>query len=129
MVSLALALFAASCGSALSSMTAERASWSYVAEAWGGLRVGSPIAEGRTVALPIMLALQETRRMESGTCVVEVLARVERQRIILSLQKGFCSGATLAQPVARFQRPAPGDYVVVYDDQGASWPVVGRVKL
>lgn len=69
------------------------ASWSYVEDSWGGMRVEQGSTDGHQV------------------------------------DKGVCGSGSLREVTARVERPGPGRYPVVYDDESAAFPVVGEVQV
>ncbi len=114
-------------------VTTSPASWSDVEAAWGGVVLGDPTVQGDRVSLPLGLDLPKRQRTDSGYCVRRVSARPEAGRIIVRFDTCVCGPGTTSPYryalAARFARPSPGRYVVVYDDAGAGYPRIGEVKL
>lgn len=110
--------------------TTEPASWTYVEEAWGGMRLSEAhVADGR-LSLPFRLSVHASTRVDSGICVRGASARVSDRRILVRLDKSVCPERGTPPPdEAELPAPASGSYEVVYDDAAAHFPSLGRVQV
>lgn len=134
---LLLALASVSCERALIWATTTPAPWSFVEKSWGGIAVGNPKMEAGRMTLPYRLFVHRVRDAQSGVCVCRATGRVEEGRVLIRLDKSLCEGGPGSRtakerangPVVHLGRPAPGRYVVVYDDAGAGFPKIGEVEV
>lgn len=117
------------CGWVVSKASAERASWSYVDDAWGGLAVDQLVGSPDNPTLRFKTKLHGAKRMDSAICVCGGSVRVQGQRLIVSLNRCLCDSATATSAELPLPRLASGSYSVVYDDESAGFPVVGRVDV
>jgi hypothetical protein len=124
-----IASFPVGCGSAVSWFTSERASWQYVEDAWGGLKVPeSRVWEGQ-LWLVLRLNVHPTTRMDSGICMRSAVARVSGEQIFVRLNKSVCHDRQPQPAEVSMSLPRAGGYAVVYDDEAAGFPEVGRVTV
>jgi hypothetical protein len=122
-------LAALGCSRAVTWATTERATWSYVREAWGGVLLGSPIHTGAELRLPFNLDVKSAKRMDSGVCVCGVRARLDGTRIVVAFYKCVCGPGATGDLTAMIARPRAGAYSVVYDDKEAGYPVIGSIQI
>jgi hypothetical protein len=130
-VSILFAFAAVSCNRAVTLASTTAAPWSYVEEAWGGIASEIPTVESGRMALPVRFAVHPVVRHDSAICIRRVNGRVEDGRVIVGVDKYICSSGTGKGPdlVARFVKPAPGRYAVVYDDASAGFPKIGDIEV
>ena len=121
--------FVAACERVVKVASAEPAPWAYVKQAWGGLALGSPTIDERQVIIPFHTHLESPTHIDSAICIGAARARVEVTRLMIQLERVVCSSLDGVAPVIRFDRPAPGNYVAVYDDAGANFPELGVVAI
>ncbi|HSS49560.1 MAG TPA: hypothetical protein VLX28_11510 [Thermoanaerobaculia bacterium] len=127
-----LALVSSSCQDVVTVASTTPAPWSYVEDAWGGIAPENPAIESGRVALPVKLDLHPAKRLDSAICIRRVSGRVDEGRVFVRVDKCLCHSGTKGEGpdmVARFAKPAPGRYVVVYDDASAGFPKIGEIEV
>ncbi|HEV7506173.1 MAG TPA: hypothetical protein VGS07_14785 [Thermoanaerobaculia bacterium] len=127
-----LVLFSSSCQYAVTVASTTPAPWSYVEDAWGGIASENPTIESDRVALPVRLDLHSAKRIDSAICIRRVNGRVDAGRVFVRVDKCLCHSGTQGEGpdmVARFGKPAPGKYAVVYDDASAGFPKIGEIEV
>lgn len=77
----------------------------------------------------IRIPLAVLPTFDSALCFSDPLGQISGQRILIRLQKGLCPTAPLPALVVILPKPAPGKYVVVYDDARANQPVIGTIEV
>jgi hypothetical protein len=127
-----LALASVSCDRALTVASTTPAPWTYVEDAWGGIASGSPTIESDRMALPVRFDVHPVKRQDSAICIRRVNGRVDGGRVIVRVDKCLCSSGTTGKGpelIARFAKPVPGKYMVVYDDARAGFPKIGEIEV
>jgi hypothetical protein len=132
-----LALALASCEQGMTLTSTVPATWAYVERNWGGVAVENPAVEAGRVSLPLRLGVHAAEGVDSAICVSRVAGRVDDGRIAVRVDKRICQGgpsSTTAAEAAEgltvhLAKPAPGKYVVVYDDASAGFPKIGEVEV
>jgi hypothetical protein len=121
----------AACNRAVTLVTTERAAWSYVEEAWGGLDVPESRVEDGRLRLRLRFHVHPVARVDSGICVRAVAARVDGTRVLVRLDKSVCDpkGATQSSDEVSIAVPPAGTYELRYDDAGAGFPRLGQAQV
>jgi len=126
------AAFAAGCDRVakriVPAMTSERATWSYVDEAWGGMAVKTSAVNANQLSLTFRLFLHAPTRIDSGICIYAIAARADGRRVVVRLDRSLCGNTTGGYAVS-LPKPEAGTYDVVYDDAAAGFPKLGRVTV
>ena len=117
------------CASAIPWVTSEPAPWSYVEDAWGGVRLGAVEVVSGDAFLLFELRAHEVKRIDSGICVRGASTRMDGGRIALRLDQSLCGPGSLTDYKAALPKLAAGTYDVVYDDEAAGFPALGRVRI
>ena len=127
---LAALLPIAACNWTAATLSTEKAPWSYVEDAWGGVRLASHAISVKQLTVKLELGVHEVKRADSGICVRRVSARSEATSILVRFDRCLCStGYTTNDYAASIPLPKPGRYVVAYDDEAAEFPKLGEVEL
>jgi hypothetical protein len=121
----------AGCHRAVTLVTTERASWSYVEEAWGGLQVSDSAVEDGRLRLRLRSHVHAVTRVDSGICVRAVSARVDETRVLVRLDKAVCDpkGPPPPSNEVSIASPPAGTYAVLYDDAAAGFPRLGQARV
>lgn len=93
------------------------------------MELGTPTFHTDEVSIPVTLGMYPTRPRDSAICVRRVTASVRARRILVRLDKCLCGPGATQELVARFPKPAPGGYRVVYEDPGAVFPEIGELEI
>jgi hypothetical protein len=105
--------------------TKETATWAFIQERCGGIKIGRGDTSDTYLSIPIDVH----DNFDSGICMYDAKGRLSGTRIELSVKKGLCSGGPFIPLVARIPKPLPGDYLIVYADRGANYPKIGTVHV
>jgi hypothetical protein len=117
------------CGRAVTWMSTERAPWSYVREAWGGIIVRTAEPSGTQLRLTFELDVKSAKRVDSGICVCGIQARLDGTQIVVGFSKCVCGSGTMEALAVAAPRPRPGAHTVVYDERTAGYPVIASIKV
>ncbi len=117
------------CDRAATRLSTERAPWSYVEDAWGGLGIAESRTANNQVSMTFRLRVHEPKRLDSAICTCGTTARVMADRILVRLDKCLCSGGASTRLIAVLPQPISGEYDVVYDDAAAGFPHVARLRV
>jgi hypothetical protein len=115
-------------------VTAEKADWAYVLNAWGGVTPGEPVVSEETVEVPLELGgISKPTRLDSAICACSASATVDTDyaRVRISLMKCVCGSKARGELSVGLSRSIQGtyQYQVVYDDSAAGYPYLGRLVI
>lgn len=105
--------------------TKEKASWAFIQDRCNGITLGKIEASSAQVTIPISM----WDRYDSAVCIYDPKGYVNDNRIIISVEKGLCSGEHIKPLIVRIAKPQFGDYKIMYDDPDANFPVIGSVHV
>ncbi len=114
-----------SCASLMVWASKEPVSWEYLKTKSAGLKMQAVQILPSEIHIP--LAVIPT--FDSAICFSDPVGQFSGQRILIRLKKGLCPTAPLPALVVIMPKPAPGQYVVVYDDARANQPVIGTIEV
>jgi hypothetical protein len=103
----------------------EKASWQFIQQKCQGISIGRTTSSQDELFIPI----SAIDHLDSAICIYDARARLLENRILVSVRKGLCKGGNLPLLIARLPKPAPGDYLVAYDDPAANFPVIGTMHV
>jgi len=116
------------CESAARLATKKAANWAYVDKAWGGLAIENVNYARDTATIKFKTGLYTPTQLDSAICACGGSAKSEGHSILVRLDQCSC-GSGWSSSTVQFRRPTPGTYAVVYDDETASRPEIGRLTV
>jgi hypothetical protein len=84
---------------------------------------------GQRVAVPYRLGLAKPTHLDSAICPGDTRAAVESGRVLVEIARELCSATSKTPRIIDFDRPAPGQYVISYNDAAAGYPQLGSVNI
>lgn len=123
-------LLAAGCASVATWASTERASWTYVDEAWGGVALIKPQVTADRVTLTFKLFVHEATRSDSAICLHRISTRWQGAELLVRFDKAVCGSSSDAPSlVVAIDPPKPGTYAVMYDDESVGYPILGELVV